>query len=107
MLFIGLIIFSTWGVFQLSLPTEPPSMAKPSHFLKKTMKNLFDDFPAGDDGNSIEVSLIWGLKKVDSSDADYYDPSDKGKVVYDNDFDVSPPENQLRILKICSDLRKD
>lgn len=35
-----------------------------------------------------------------------WDPEDLGKVIYDDDFDMSSEEAQMSVLQMCKDLRE-
>lgn len=59
--------------------------------MQRAQEAVRNDFPfAQSDPNSIEINLAWGLKDVDRSNTDYFDPQDLGSLKYDQNFDLSP-----------------
>ena len=53
------------------------------------------------------VSIVWGIKDLDRSDVGLWDPDELGELVWDDEFDISPPENQQSLIKLCEDLKND
>lgn len=56
---------------------------------------------------AIFVNLNWGIKDLDRSDVGLWDPSDAGEIVWDDDFKVSPPDNQKALLDLCIELKEE
>ena len=55
----------------------------------------------------IKISFVWGIAGLDRSTiTDQWDSGDRGDVIWDDTFDITPPESQTRILEICQDLRE-
>ena len=55
---------------------------------------LIGGFNEGKQGQSIVIDLMWGLTGVDKSVVTYYNASDLGEPIWDNEFDMTPTENQ-------------
>lgn len=58
-----------------------------------------------DENDALVVNVIWGVKDLDRSDVTMWDPSNLGKLVWDDSFTVSPAENQRALLDFCDYLR--
>jgi hypothetical protein len=65
---------------------------------------MASDFPPGSPDNSILVSLFYGTTGTDRSNIDKWDPTYVGEVVWDEDFTLSPKENQQYFLDFCDTL---
>mmetsp|Transcript_20255 Transcript_20255/g.17938 ORF Transcript_20255/g.17938 Transcript_20255/m.17938 type:complete len:92 (-) Transcript_20255:405-680(-) len=50
------------------------------------------------------MSFFWGVKKLDNSDIDIWDPTDLGKLTFDSEFDISEPKSQEHMRDLCDDL---
>ena len=53
------------------------------------------------------MNLNWGIKGLDRSDVGYWDSSNMGRLVLDDNFTVAPVRNQEALLKLCNDLSND
>lgn len=51
------------------------------------------------------VNVAWGLQGMSLKGTDKWNPEDIGKVVYDATFDMSSPEAQVHIHKVCQDVK--
>lgn len=49
------------------------------------------------------MRFVWGINPVDNGD--YLDPRKKGKLDYDETFDISHPKSQLWLQQFCRNLR--
>lgn len=52
------------------------------------------------------VDVFWGIKELDTSEYNHWNPEYIGKAIMDTDFNLSPKESQTSILNFCKDLRK-
>jgi hypothetical protein len=95
-----LIAISIWRVAVIQPDTEAISMLPKDHELTKLKTELYEEFHDSVDTNSINVKMIWGISKLDRSGVGKWDPTDKGSLVYDNNFNLAPVANQQRILDI-------
>ena len=59
------------------------------------MDVLIGGFNEGKQGQSIVIDLMWGLTGIDKSNVVYYNASDLGEPIWDDEFDMTPSENQL------------
>ncbi|KAG1661724.1 Protein dispatched 1 [Nymphon striatum] len=50
------------------------------------------------------IRIIWGVLPVDNGD--YFDPFNKGDLVFDDTFNISAKSSQKFLLNLCQDLRK-
>ncbi len=53
---------------------------------------------------SIRVRVVWGVDGVDREDVDLFDSSDLGRVNWDEKFDLSGKEAQMKLREICHEL---
>lgn len=51
------------------------------------------------------VSLLYGVKSIDRSGISKWDSKNIGELIYDDQFDLAPEANQLRIVEICNALK--
>lgn len=52
----------------------------------------------------IFVNLNWGVKGLNREDTDLWTASQRGQLIWDEDFTVSPPANQQALLDLCREL---
>ena len=52
------------------------------------------------------VDVFWGIKELDTTGYNHWNPEFIGKAVMDTKFDLSPIESQKSILDFCKDLKK-
>jgi len=112
--FAVVALFAVWFILscvftaQLSPPTESEKWVPDDHWLMKALNAMEDNFPKGANDNAQIVYIIWGVDGLDKSGIDDpWDPTDFGKVVWDNNFNPASQANQLRFKAICEDLKSD
>jgi len=63
---------------------------------------MLNEFKAGEGTPaSLQIQLTWGIKKLDRSQVGAWDAKDLGIIKWDEDFTVTPSENQLALLEFC------
>jgi len=93
-----------WRITQFEPAKEALKMLSDDHHITKLRNSLRYEYHTGEDDNSIQVSFIWGIKGLSKKGVSQWDASNRGTNVYDDDFDMSAPASQQRILDICADL---
>ena len=53
------------------------------------------------------MSIVWGVKDLDRSNVGLWDPSELGELIWDDEFDIAPAENQQTLLDLCAELKDD
>ena len=93
---------------QIGPLTEPDELLPDDHPMIKTGKIISDEFmTTSDQSGAFMVSIVWGVKDLDRSSVGLWDPEEIGELVWDEEFDISPAENQRSVMKLCEDLRND
>ena len=88
--------------------TEQEEFLPNSHELVVLADDIGNEFPsAADIKDSIVVSLNWGIKDLDRDDVDTWDPSDMGRLIWDDTFDLTPARNQEALLNLCKELKNE
>ena len=64
-----------------------------------------ENFNQGAEESAIKIHLMFGLKGIDKDGVDIWDPTNLGKLEYDEDFDLTTATNQNRLKQICVNLR--
>lgn len=109
-LVIGVVLFCTGIGFITTFQT--PDEAE-EWFPDDHVYNRFFDYtdpqktPFRDslEDNVAEVFLVWGLRGMDPSSRNRWIGDDFGDLEYDEEFDPTPPENQLFLLGVCPQVR--
>ena len=55
--------------------------------------------------NFLSVRIHWGIADLDREGVGAWNVTDLGKIVWDEDFDISPAENQQALIDLCETLR--
>lgn len=63
-------------------------------------------FNEGAQAQTLVVDIMWGLQGINKTKVDHFNASDIGTADWDNDFDLSPPENQQAAFDFCQHLKK-
>lgn len=58
-----------------------------------------------DDKDTIRVSINWGIKGLDRADTTAWDPEARGKLIWDDTFNIAPSRNQEVLIDFCKELR--
>ena len=102
LIWIGIAI---WRALSFKIARETVQDFPSDHWIKKLEYTLSRDFHKTSETESITVYLVWGISSLDRTNVDRWDPTDIGKIVYDDDFDMSSEANQQRLIDICNDLK--
>lgn len=80
---------------QIGPLTEPDEMLPEDHPIMVTGKLLSDTFSkTSEQAGAFMVSIVWGVKDLDRSNVGLWDPTELGELVWDDDFDIVPADNQ-------------
>ena len=74
-----------------------------SHYMQSVI-NFENKFYGNDFNDLVYIDVIWGIDGVNRQNTDWYDPSDYGKIKWDDGFDMSMPETQLFMYDMCVNL---
>ncbi|KAI1287705.1 Protein dispatched -like protein 1 [Halotydeus destructor] len=66
-------------------------------------KFAFNELVSEDDQSAFPISFVFGVRPSDTGS--YVDPSDRGELVFDEQFDMSSKESQAWLLKFCKKVR--
>ena len=62
---------------------------------------VISGFNDGAFGQTIAVDFMWGVEGINKTLVDRYNASDIGTVIWDPEFDLTPPENQQQAYDFC------
>ena len=71
---------------------------KETHHLSKGHRKEQDGFLDRPADSLVKIQVLWGLKENDRSECKASDIECDGKVVFDDDFDPNPVENQQALM---------
>ena len=83
------------------LPKDHPIMV-----VQQTLQNTFATDSASSKGKFM-VNIVWGVKGLDRSSVGLWDPAELGELIWNDEFDISPAENQQALLDLCDELTDD
>ena len=70
-------------------------MLPEDHPIMVTGKLLSDTFSkTSEQAGAFMVSIVWGVKDLDRSNVGLWDPTELGELVWDDNFDIVPADNQ-------------
>lgn len=104
------LLFVIWTVIasifaaKLSPLTKEEEFLPDDHPLSLITKLISEEYTSGG-VIDLDVDIFWGVKDIDKSAVNKWDPSYIGEVVLDPDFDLSLKEAQLSFLNFCTDLK--
>lgn len=109
-LFLAIVTVGIYFCTKLEPPIQEENYFPPEHMFSE-YRSLMDlnsnDSPYGASSQDYVagVNIVWGLKGMDLSGTDRWNPEDIGTVVYEDSFDMSSPEAQLHAYKVCQDVK--
>ena len=105
---VGLLVFGVTGAMyglQLETPTEQEQWYPQKHMFTQIFDSLSNDFLGAQDNAYENVQLTFGIKDIDRSSYNIYEPGkNRGKPVYDRNWDLSEPSCQKAFVKMCQDI---
>ena len=103
LLFVGLGIAGVYVATGMGPLTKGEEMMHKDMQVIRTQDIMLDVFDTGlGTPSTLSVQVTWGVKELDRSQIKDWDPTDVGILVWDDKFNVAPPENQQAILDFCN-----
>lgn len=59
----------------------------------------------GEQAQTIVVDMMWGVEGINKTNVDFFNASDIGTTIWDNEFDMSSREAQQQIYDFCQHLK--
>ena len=105
--FLGLFAAGARFTSKLSPPEETESFFPGSHQVKQFLElsGPTGPFLASDEDEVANIDVVWGLRGMDQSKRDKWNPDDKGTLVLEETFDPSSEAAQTHMMNVC-DLAK-
>jgi len=101
---LGIAGFIT--AMQIEAITEQEEYLPAEHPILAVMKTLEDDFTVTENSaDNLMVGIHWGIDGLDRSSVEAWEVTSLGELVFDDNFDMTPPQNQKAILELCQDLK--
>ena len=72
-----------------------------SHPTNHGYEAVISGFNDGEYGQTIALEFMWGIEGINKTGVHRYNASDIGTVIWDPEFDLSPPENQQQAYDFC------
>eukprot|EP00730_Choanoeca_flexa_P014445 TRINITY_DN6321_c0_g1_i3.p1 TRINITY_DN6321_c0_g1~~TRINITY_DN6321_c0_g1_i3.p1 ORF type:complete len:1019 (+),score=305.40 TRINITY_DN6321_c0_g1_i3:108-3164(+) len=99
--FIVALAFAT----QLDASDEPAQFLPDDDPLQQTLDIIADRFQREE--SQPQLTVVYGLRRIDMDGTNPFDPSSTGKTRFDNDFDVSSQAAQAQFIDLCVKYRQE
>lgn len=99
---------AAYYALQISPLTKQEELLPPGHYIldiKDTLMNEFTETANSQD--TLNVMIHWGISGLDRSETTMWDSMNSGKLIWDDNFTILPPENQMALLNFCQELREN
>ena len=106
---IGYMAQATYFTLQLSPPNEEEQFFPADHMFTGLQNRLTDNYMGGAESSYSKMSMVIGIKseEIDRSMYNQYYPDiNRGKVIYDDAFDIYPKANQDALVELCDTISK-
>ena len=109
--FAALFVVGIVGWSKLDVPRDPEQWFPNNHMFQQysnigQAKEFHTSGAQDSSGNALRVSAVWGIKDVDTSGTDQWDPTDLGRVVYDSSFSLATGEAQKHVFAVAAAVKK-
>ena len=108
-LFVGITICGIYFCTTLETPDEQEDYFPKSHMFTQYRELIrsgkSSPFLSSGRDYVAEVQVAWGLKGMDLSGTSPWNPDAMGKVIYDEEFDMSSPEAQQHVYDVCQNAK--
>lgn len=98
-----LLVLALLSASQLKPLSQAEKWFPEGHPIDKAMFWSTDVFGLTERDKTVQVEVAWGVLGIDREGTDRYDPTDKGKPIFDSAFDMSAPAAQQWVLDTCND----
>ena len=105
--FLGVLVVGAIFTARLSPPKESESFFPKRHQVQQFLhlSGPTGPFLASDEDEVATIDFVWGLRGMDQSRRDKWDPGDKGTLVLDENFDPSSAAAQLHMRTVCEEAK--
>eukprot|EP00164_Ancoracysta_twista_P001242 GFYU01001629.1.p1 GENE.GFYU01001629.1~~GFYU01001629.1.p1 ORF type:complete len:1046 (-),score=368.07 GFYU01001629.1:102-3239(-) len=92
------------AIYYVSLlrPPQKQEMFFPDNHMIAKFVNWQDEFGSSADDEVVKTQITWGISRMNRDGIDRWDSRDRGKVEWDNSFDLTDPAAQTYILNVCA-----
>jgi hypothetical protein len=108
-----LVIMSFVGCFALYFAVQISPLTKQETFFPDDTPILhtrailqYEFTESSNSQNTLNVVFHWGIEDLDRSDVKAWDARSAGSLIWDEEFTITPPENQQALLDLCQELRE-
>eukprot|EP00177_Eucheuma_denticulatum_P004660 GFKZ01008474.1.p1 GENE.GFKZ01008474.1~~GFKZ01008474.1.p1 ORF type:complete len:1014 (+),score=125.22 GFKZ01008474.1:449-3490(+) len=98
---VALVAVSIWLATRLEAPTENEEFLPESNELRVALMIRREAFPTSDAALQLRVRITWGIKGVDRTGTSRFNPSNPGKAIFDETFDLTRAAAQQHIWEAC------
>ena len=102
--FLTLLGFSLKLALELETPAQQEQWYPTAH-LMQAYANDRTRFSVSADDRVVPLDVCFGVRGMDTSNANHWDIDQVGKLQLDEAFDITPPASQLHLLHACEALR--
>ena len=102
-----MVLFS-YGIFniiqasRLSPPVEQEKWFHEDHMFTGFVDSMTNDFKVNDENQYSEITVTWGIDKIDRSKYNSFKPNDyRGEVIFKSDFDATTKNSLEHIENTC------
>ena len=101
--FLAVLVIGAVFTARLSPPEESESFFPKRHQVQQflNLSGPSGPFLASDEDEVATIDIVWGLRGMDQSRRDKWNPGDKGTLVLDEAFDPSSAAAQLHMRTVC------
>jgi hypothetical protein len=104
-IFIAYFALSVGFATQLSASNEPARYLPDDDYVQRVLDVDSDRFAR--QTTVPQINIMFGLKRIDLSRVNVYDPADVGKTQYDDNFDPSSATAQQLFITMCEEFRDE
>eukprot|EP00193_Tetraselmis_chui_P008423 CAMPEP_0177769562 /NCGR_PEP_ID=MMETSP0491_2-20121128/10397_1 /TAXON_ID=63592 /ORGANISM="Tetraselmis chuii, Strain PLY429" /LENGTH=1003 /DNA_ID=CAMNT_0019286597 /DNA_START=224 /DNA_END=3235 /DNA_ORIENTATION=- len=106
--FLTVAALGGWYASQLAPPKDTEAFMPKRHMSTK-FSDLFSpnaNFWLGSNSEeTATVRLVWGIRGMDTSGRGHWDPTDRGEIIWDEEWDPTSREAQAFLLEVCEHVR--
>ena len=64
------------------------------HYITQALDKTMQEFNDGQYAQTIVVDIMWGVENINKTGVDFFNASDIGTAIWDNEFEMSSEESQ-------------
>ena len=86
--------YAGWRSMEIQGLSKMEEYFTKDHYITQALDKTMQEFNDGQYAQTIVVDIMWGVENINKTGVDFFNASDIGTAIWDNEFEMSSEESQ-------------